>query len=641
MCGIAGIMSFSERPVFTSELHAMCGSIAHRGPDDDGFYFGRGVGIGMRRLSIIDLSHGKQPVHNEDGTVWVVFNGEIYNYAEIRKGLEARGHRFYTGTDTEVIVHLYEERGAACVEPMRGMFAFAVWDEKQQQLLLARDRLGVKPLYWAEVGGRLVFGSEIKTLLQLPEVQTELNWESVSHLFTFLSTPPRESIVKGIHKLEPGHVLVAAPGKGVRTERYWNVSFEPETGRSEAYFVETLREKLKESVALRMVSDVPVGAFLSGGIDSSAVVATMSGLTDDPVRTFSIGFTEKEYDELEYARIVAERFGTVHHERVLEPDVLSVLDELTWYLDEPFGDSSAIPTYFVSKLASEHVKVVLSGDGGDELFAGYERYRVFDHEQSSLGRIPATARKALGFVGSLLPDGMRGRNWLNHVALSGLARYMDSVTLFRHEQRRQLFRPEIYRQMAHYDPWQALADQLPARRSDWLSTLQQLDLNAYLPLDILTKVDRMSMAHSIEAREPLLDHKLVEFAATLPLDQRMNGGNLKCLLKRAMRGVLPDSIIDRPKRGFAVPLGRWFRGRLSGFVGDVLLDPKSHARTFFDTRYIERLLRQHAAGRELDLHLWTLLSFELWCRRFLSRGAEAPVLAPAPEAALPLLASAP
>jgi len=633
MCGIAGILNFDERPVFASDLRAMCGAIAHRGPDDDGFYVSRGVGLGMRRLSIIDLSTGTQPVHNEDGTVWVVFNGEIYNYRELRRGLEARGHRFYTETDTEVIVHLYEERGALCVEAMRGMFAFAVWDEKRRQLLIARDRLGVKPLYYAEVDGRLLFASELKSILALPEVPRDLNWESVSHLFTFSSTPPQESIIAGIHKLEPGHVLLASPRDGLRVERYWKVRFEPELGRDEPYFVETLREKLVESVKLRMVSDVPVGAFLSGGVDSSAVVATMSGLSGEPVRTFSVGFTEEDYDELRYARIVAQKFGTQHHETVLDPDAVSVLEDLTWYLDEPFGDSSAIPTYFVSQLAAEHVKVVLSGDGGDELFAGYDRYRVFARE-SRMDRIPASARRAIGALAAMLPEGVRGRNWLGHMALSGVARYLDSATLFRHEQRRRLFRPEIFEQMSAYDPWQVIADRLPARRMNWLSTLQYLDLDGYLPLDILTKVDRMSMAHSIEAREPLLDHELVEFAARIPPELQMKGDTTKYLFKQAMRGILPDVIIDRPKRGFAIPLGRWFRGRLGGFAHDLLAGDGGYVSHVFDKAYVQELLRRHESGRELDLHLWTLISFELWCRRFLSR----PPAVAAPERELAMAA---
>jgi asparagine synthase (glutamine-hydrolysing) len=626
MCGIAGIMSFDDQPVFMDEVRAMCGAIAHRGPDADGFYVSNGIGLGMRRLSIIDLSTGMQPVHNEDATVWTVFNGEIYNYRDLRHDLQSRGHRFYTGTDTETIVHAYEERGALCVEPMRGMFAFAVWDEKRRRLLLARDRLGVKPLYYAEVGGRLLFASEIKSILQLPEVKRDLNWESVSHLFTLGSSPAEESIVAGIHKLEPGHVLTAAPGEGIKTFRYWDLAFRPDLGRSPEYFVETLRERLVDSVKLRLVSDVPVGAFLSGGLDSSAVVATMSSLLPDPVRTFSIGFEDQDYDELRYARQIAERFGTEHHERVLDPDALSVLQEITWYLDEPFGDSSSIPTYFVSQLAAEHVKVVLSGDGGDELFAGYERYVVFDNERQ-FDLIPASARKAIGTFAAMLPEGVRGRNWLGHVALSGLPRYLDSVTLFRHAQRKRLFRPEIFAQMAHHDPWQNLADRLPERPMDWLSTLQYVDFKGYLPLDILTKVDRMSMAHSVEAREPLLDHKLVEFAATIPLDLRLQGPSTKRIFKQAMRGILPDGIIDRPKKGFAVPLGRWFRGELGGFVRSMLLDSGSHTRAYFDRSYLESLLRRHEGGRELDLHLWTLLSFELWCRQFL--GTRTTLTAPA------------
>ncbi len=616
MCGIAGIMSWGAQPVYTTELRAMCGAISHRGPDDEGFYVSRGVGLGMRRLSIIDLATGQQPVCNEDATVWVVFNGEIYNYRELRRGLETRGHHFSTDTDTEVIVHLYEEKGALCVESMRGMFAFAVWDEKRRQLLLARDRLGVKPLYYGEVAGRLVFASEIKSILELAEAPRDLAWESVSHLFTFLSTPPGESIVQGIHKLEPASVLVASPDSGLRISRYWKVDFDPVYGRSEASLVEALRERLTEAVELRLVSDVPVGAFLSGGVDSSSVVATMSRLSSEPVRTFSIGFEEPDFDELRYAQLVARSFGTQHHERILEPDVLNVLDEITWYADEPFGDPSCIPTYFVSKLAAEHVKVVLSGDGGDELFAGYDRYVVFARERG-IDFLPASVRKVVGWLAAGLPDGTPGRNWLRHRALSGIARYLDGGTLFRHDERRLLFRPEVYERMAHYDPWQVVADRLPARASDWLSNLQYLDLTHYLPLDILAKVDRMSMAHSLEAREPLLDHRLVEFAATLPLEHRLHGQTTKHLLKRAMRGILPDAIIDRTKQGFGIPLGHWFRGTLGGFVRRLLLGPESLARSLFDTSYLETLMRRHASGRDLDFHLWTLISFELWCRRFL------------------------
>ncbi len=382
----------------------MCMSIAHRGPDDEGYYFGAGVGLGMRRLSIIDVASGRQPVRNEDGTVWVVFNGEIYNFRELRRNLEGRGHIFYTHTDTETIVHLYEEYGKRAVDHLRGMFAFALWDERKRQLLIARDRVGIKPLYYAEAGGRLLFASELKSILQVAGMERNLSWSAMSHLFSFLSTPPTEAIIDGVHKLEPGHLLIATPGRVPIVERYWDLKFEPDLSRSRGYFVDRVGELLDESVCLHMVSDVPVGAFLSGGIDSSAIVATAAELTISPLKTFSIGFREADYDELEHARVVATRFGTDHHELTLGPDGLEELENLAWHLDEPFGDSSAIPTYMVSKLAAKSVKVVLSGDGGDELFAGYDKYLVEGRERGYTP-LPAAARRALGKLAGRCPQG--------------------------------------------------------------------------------------------------------------------------------------------------------------------------------------------------------------------------------------------
>jgi asparagine synthase (glutamine-hydrolysing) len=616
MCGIVGTLSLDGRPVSRMELGAMCAALVHRGPDDDGFYLGPGVGLGMRRLRIIDLETGRQPIRNEDGTIWLVFNGEIYNFKELRRELEGRGHSFYTATDTETIVHLYEEHGADCVTKLRGMFAFALWDARRRELLLARDRLGIKPLYYAEVGGQLLFASELKALLQSGEIEGRLNWSAVSRLFTFLATPASESIIEGVRKLEPGHVLIASPGQGLRLKRYWDVQFEPDYGRPEAYFVERLRDLVEESVRLHLVSDVPLGAFLSGGIDSSSVVATMARLGAGPVKTFSVGFTEPDYDEAGYARIVAERFGTEHHELILEPDVLGVVDDLAWYLDEPFGDPSAIPTYMVSKLASQHVTVVLSGDGGDELFAGYDKYRVEARERK-YGFVPAPARNLLGAIGGALPEGVRGRNFLRHIALVGAERYLDASTLFRRDQKERLFRDEVFALLSEHDPWRAEAEHLAVANGRWLSALQYLDLKSYLPLDILTKVDRMSMAHSIETRVPLLDHKLVEFAATIPPELNLRGGTTKYIFKRAMRGILPEQIVDRKKHGFSVPLGRWFRGQLGSFVRELLLSEQSRQRGIFNPAYIERLLCWHEQGRDLDFHLWTLISFELWCRTFL------------------------
>jgi asparagine synthase (glutamine-hydrolysing) len=619
MCGIAGIVSLEGRPVLDRELRAMCRAMHHRGPDDDGFYLDERAGLGMRRLSIIDIAGGRQPVHNEDRSVWAVFNGEIYNFQELRRHLETRGHFFRTHTDTEVIVHLYEEYGIDCVDHLRGMFTFALWDKGCNELLLARDRLGIKPLYYAEAGGRLVFASELKCLLELPEVGRDLNWKSVAHLFTFLTTPADESIIQGIHKLQPGHVLSLSPGKAPVVKRYWGLKFEPDRGKSLSYFVEQTRERLAESVKLHMISDVPLGAFLSGGIDSSAVVATASKASSGPLRTFSIGFKESDYNELEYARAVAAHFGTDHHDLILEPQSFDELDGLSWYLDEPFGDSSAIPTYMVSKLAADHgIKVILSGDGGDELFAGYERYAV-EQKERQRPELPGPVRSMLGWLGEMAPPAMRGRNFVRHYALDGPARYLDACTLFRRDDLRALFEPEFAEMLAPHEPWRAKAAQMQSGDGHWLSAIQNLDINNYLPLDILTKVDRMSMAHSIETRVPFLDHKLVEFAATIPPEMSLQGETTKAVLKNAMRGTLPDSIIDRPKKGFAVPLRYWFRGKLSSYARDLLLGDRARRRGIFKPEAIEQILSRHEHGQDLDLQLWTLLSFELWSATFLDQ----------------------
>ena len=622
MCGIAGIVSLSDRGVELAELQAMCSAMVHRGPNSGGAYVGPGVALGMRRLSVIDLQTGDQPIRNEDGSVWVVLNGEIYNYRELRRDLTSRGHVFSTSGDTETIVHLYEEYGVDCVDKLRGMYAFALWDARARQLLLARDRIGIKPLYYTVSGGRLIFASELKAILELPEIERTLNWQAVDQLFTFSVTPAAQSIIEGVRKLEPGHVLVAAPDREPRVSKYWDLRFEPDHSRSEAYFVARLRELLEESVGLHLASDVPLGAFLSGGIDSSAVVATAAGLTSGPVKTFSIGFADADYDESAHARTVAAHLGTEHHELVLEPNALDIVEELAWFLDEPFGDASAIPTYMVSKLAAEHVTVVLSGDGGDELFGGYDKYVVESREREY--QVPAALRRMLAVASSRMPDGMRGRNFLHHFSLTGSNRYLDAGTLFRRDAMQRLFRREAFAELAPFDPYGDADRHLAQAPGHWLSALQYLDVKSYLPLDILAKVDRMSMGHSIEARVPLLDHVLVEFAATIPPDLKLRKGTTKYILKQAMRGVLPDAIIDRRKQGFAVPLGRWFRGQLAGFARDLLLSDSSQRRGLFNRAYLEQLLAQLDSGRQLDLHLWTLISFEMWCRTFLDRVACAP-----------------
>jgi asparagine synthase (glutamine-hydrolysing) len=626
MCGIAGIIRWNGQPVREDEIRTMCRLMVHRGPDEEGIHLDDGVALGMRRLSIIDLEGGQQPVSNEDGTIWVVFNGEIYNYQELHRQLVRSGHRFRTESDTETIVHLYEEYGPRCVDHLRGMFAFAIWDSRHKRLLMARDRLGIKPLYYAETDNGIAFASELKPMLSLPGIDRAVNWQALSHLFSFLATPATQSIINGVRKLPPARLAVADHGRALRLERYWDVEFEPDEHSTEGELVERLREVLADAVAVHEISDVPVGAFLSGGIDSSAVVATMAARSPGrQIKTFSIGFAESGYDELAHARKVAAAFDTDHHELVLRPDVVSIIEDLAWYLDEPFGDTSAIPTYMVSKLAAEHVKVVLTGDGGDEIFAGYDKY-VVERREREYDRVPAAIRGVAGAIGYAMPEGMRGRRFLRHFALEGPQRYLDASTLFRTDEMAQLFQRGVFEEVSRFDPWSERLSYLGEGR-DWMSAAQYCDLHTYLPLDILTKVDRMTMAHSIEARPPLLDHKLVEFAARIPARWRLRDRTTKYLFKEAMRGILPPGIIDRPKQGFAVPLARWFRGELADFARDVLLSRASRQRGFLDVVYVERLLRQNQRGRDLDLHLWTILSFELWCRRFLDAPLESPEVA--------------
>jgi len=583
--------------------------------------------LGFLRLGFTDGGTCQQPIYDEEGRIALVYNGEIYDFEALRARLTRQGHRFATRSDTEVIVHLYEDEGPDCVHFLRGMFAFALWDEPRRSLLLARDRVGIKPLYYARRADALVFGSEVKAVLPAPGIEPALDWKAVSHLFSFSTTPRDRSIVAGVEKLEPGHLLVACGGE-VRKRRYWEMRFEPDHGRSEAQWIDALRGTLEESVRLHRISEVPLGVFLSGGVDSSAVVAAMArddaggprraGGEASAVSTFSVGFNEADFSELEYARLVAETFGTRHRETVLEPEVTGALEDIAWYLDEPFGDSSAIPTYMVSQLAAQDVTVVLSGDGGDEVFAGYERYVVERRERRNR-YLPAPLRAVMGAVGNALPEGTTGREFLRHMALVGMERYLDAGTLFRDDQKRRLFHAERWPAVGEYDPRAPARQALASGDDHWLSALQRLDFENYLPLDILTKVDRMSMAHSIEARVPLLDHVLVELAAKVPPDLRLRGERTKHLFKRALEGWLPQTILERPKRGFAIPLGTWFRGRLADFVRELLLSPRARAREVFEPAYVERLLQLHEAGRPLDLQLWTLLSFELWCRAFLDR----------------------
>jgi asparagine synthase (glutamine-hydrolysing) len=624
MCGIAGFVDTHPGPERQDAqlLQQMCDVIRHRGPDDQGTFTADGAALGMRRLSIIDLSGGHQPIRNEDGTVWVVFNGEIYNYRELRAELAALGHTFYTETDTETIVHAYEQWGEDAFAHLRGMFGIALWDRRSRTLLLARDRVGIKPLHYAARRGRLAFGSEIKSVLASGIVPPALNLDSLDHYLAFLYTPPDATIFQGIEKLRPGHLLRWRDGQ-MTVRRYWRVpAAESFTGSMEDA-VAQLTGILEGAVRSHLVSDVPIGALLSGGIDSSLVVGLMARAAARPIKTFSIGFDEPAFDELEGARRVAHHFSTDHHELVVRPDALSVVDRLVEHFDEPFGDSSAVPTWYVSEMARRYVTVVLSGDGGDELFGGYDRY--LPHPRvAAFDRIAGRAGAALaGGIWPLLPHGMTGKNFLRHVAQDPRGRYVESVRFFQPDERRALLSPDVRARLSDgpIDTAQAFAR---FSAMSWPNQMMAFDLESYLPEDILTKVDRMSMAHSIESRVPLLDHEVVSFAATLPASLKIEGLERKRVLKRVAAGVLPAEVLTRKKQGFGVPIGSWFRSPLRDFVVDTLQSTRARQRGYFQRAFVDRIVREHLSGRrDHTLRLWQLLMFELWHRRYLDGAAPA------------------
>jgi asparagine synthase (glutamine-hydrolysing) len=628
MCGIAGIVGpeIAGDAASAEELIArMCGVIAHRGPDDEGHYVAGEAALGMRRLSIIDVGGGHQPISNEDGRVWIVFNGEIYNHHDLRKELIARGHGFATRSDTETIVHLYEEEGERCVERLRGMFAFAIWDSSKRSLLLARDRAGKKPLHYAQVGEALLFGSEIKSLLQYGGLAREVNPEAISDYLSFGYVPDPLTAFRGVYKLPPGHTLTFKDGR-VSTRRYWDFSYRGESGpeRDESYYVERLRDLLTEAVRVRLESEVPLGAFLSGGIDSSTIVALMAREMGRAVKTFSIGFNESAFDELKYARLTSERFRTDHHEFIVTPDICRIVDDIVWSHDEPFADVSSIPTYVVSKMAREHVTVVLSGDGGDELFGGYERY-VVEEGRKRYERIPSFIRRRLLLSASrALPPGAYGKRFLGNIALEAGPRYVDNAAYFNEEAKRALLSAEMRHRLNGYNSAVAFEHLYATPASEArLDRLMYLDSKTYLPGDILVKVDRMSMAHSIETRAPLLDHQLIEFVQTIPASLKLRGMETKYILKQAVKGLIPDEIIFRPKQGFDVPIKHWFNHELRELLDDTLNDARTHARGYFDRRAVINILNDHRRGvRDQARHLWGFLMLELWHRAFIDRSPE-------------------
>jgi asparagine synthase (glutamine-hydrolysing) len=654
MCGIAGFVAGGgglDAARGARVLDSMCRVIAHRGPDDQGTALVGEAALGMRRLSIIDLAGGRQPMTACTDRFTVVFNGEVYNFADLRRGLEARGHRFRTHSDTETIVHAYEEYGAPCVERLRGMFAFAVWDARERELFIARDRAGKKPLYYTlGRGGSFVFGSELKSLLEHPEVGREIEPAALDAYLTFGYVPDPLSIFRGVWKLPPGSHLTYRPGVEPRVERYWDFPYGPAeaTGKvDEGELIEELRALLDEAVRVRLVADVPLGAFLSGGIDSSTVVGLMARHSARPVKTFSIGFREDSFDELSSARLAARHFSTEHHEFVVTPEVCHLVDDLVRHFDEPFADSSALPTYVVSKMAREHVTVALSGDGGDELFAGYTRYGV-DRRREKFARLPRLVRSGvMAPLSRRLPHGAPGRNFINNVALDPVDRYLDGLSVFN-----QLGRPALYSEGLRaalrrtgaagpegaFGDFRDIAARCPSPAA--LDRLLYLDSKTYLPGDILVKVDRMTMAASLEARVPLLDHKLVEFVCRrVPASLKFGGGETKAIFKRAVRGLVPDELLDRPKQGFGVPIEQWINRELRARMRETLLERRTRERGYFEPSYVELLLDEHARGRrDHSARLWALFVLELWHRSYADGARGAGVNTPTAEATLPSVA---
>ncbi len=650
MCGITGVFDTRhDRPVDRTALARMNDAQHHRGPDEGSLHLEPGVGLGHRRLSIIDVATGQQPLFNEDGTVAIVFNGEIYNYQELMPELQALGHVFHTKSDTEVIVHAWEAWGEACVHRLRGMFAFVLWDRNRKTLFMARDRLGVKPLHYALLDdGMLLFGSELKSLLAYRGAQGGLQRDvdplAIEEYFALGYVAEPRTIFRQARKLEPGHTLLWRRGDPTPQSRpYWDVRFTLDNPIGAEDACAELRERLRESVRLRMISEVPLGAFLSGGVDSSAVVAVMAGLSDQPVRTCSIGFDDPKFNESAFAQTVADRYRTDHHLDIVGSDDFDLIDTLAHLYDEPYADSSAIPTYRVSELARKRVTVALSGDGGDESFGGYRRYRMHLMEERLRSALPAGLRRPLfGMLGRVYPKAdwaprmFRAKTTFEGMARSSVEAYFHSMSILRGPMRAQLFSDSLKRSLGGYDA-RAVFDRHAAHAGtdDPLALIQYLDLKTYLVGDINTKVDRASMAHSLEVREPLMDHPLVEWLATLPSSLKVRGQEGKFLLKKAMEPALPHDILYRPKMGFAVPLARWFRGPLRQRVRDAVLGERLLSTGWFNADYLTHLVDAHQSGaRDYSAPLWTLLMFEAFLRNSIDgsgpdRGARVPTTAEA------------
>jgi asparagine synthase (glutamine-hydrolysing) len=625
MCGITGFINADGKAVERSVLERMNRAIVHRGPDEDGFYVNENVGLAMRRLSIIDLAGGQQPIHNSDRTKWLIFNGEIYNYQSLREDLLKRGHQLYTKSDTEAVLHLYEEFGVECLQHLRGMFAFAIWDDVEKTLFLARDRVGKKPLLYShQTNGDLIFGSEFTAVLEHPSVTREVDMQAIDSYLSYLCVPAPQTAFKSIRKLEPGHWLKWKDGR-IEMQRYWLPKFGPKLKISEEEAIEETTRLVRESTRLRMIAEVPLGAFLSGGVDSSTVVALMAQESSTPVKTFSIGFEEQDFSELKYARKVAEHVGAEYHEFIVRPNALEVLPTLVEHYGEPYGDSSAIPTYYVSKETRQHVTVALNGDGGDESFAGYERYMAMELAEI-YRRIPSWLRSAFieGPV-SLLPT-----SELKKTRVRDVQRFFASANEERNERYfrwMSTFKPAVKPDLYTSDFSAQLTQETSTFLDRWfnaangsgiLDATLLTDQMTYLPNDLLVKVDIASMANSLEARSPFLDHEVIEFAAKLPEHLKMRGMRPKSLLKKVAARLVPREVIYRRKMGFGVPVGRWLRGEMSDFLRDVLLSQSSLTRGIVKPEKLRQYVDEHIQGTfDHSFQVWTLLMMELWFQRFI------------------------
>lgn len=626
MCGICGELRLDGTAPQKDLLLRMCATMRHRGPDDEGIYIGKNIGLGHRRLSIIDLSTGHQPLSNEDGSIWIVFNGEIYNFLEIRPNLISQGHRFKTKTDTETIIHLYEEYGLDCVQHLRGMFAFCLWDEKRKRLFLARDRIGKKPLYYTFSKNSFLFASELKAILEDTGIDRQINQEAIHHYLTYQYVPSPLTIFTQIKKLQPAHIMVVEDGKIKRLERYWRPEYTPKTNLSEPEIIESILEILKEATRIRLISDVPLGAFLSGGIDSSAIVAMMSQLMDKPVKTFSIGFPEASFNELSFAKIVADQFKTEHHEFIVKPDALDILPKIVWHYDEPYADSSCIPTYYLSQMTRQHVTVALNGDGGDETFAGYERYLAYKLT-SYYERVPRFIRDGIFASLKVFPESSsrqdfirKARRFTEVMAEPKERRYIRWLSIFSNSLKDRLYSDKMKERMRSIDSVEIVAESFKrSGTDDLLDTLLFVDTINYLPEDLMVKVDIASMAHCLECRSPFLDHKLVEFAASIPSGLKLKGRKTKHILKKALSKILPEPILNRGKMGFGVPLSFWFRGELRDYAQELLLCKKAD-RGYFKQNEIKNLLEEHISGRvNHSYRIFSLIMLELWHQTFVDK----------------------